>query len=688
MKKILLFFSVILYSCQTNNEPSLSLNNLFQNDMILQHESVVPIWGYSGIMKEIEIETSWGEKLSTKTDDKGYWKINLNTPRADRIPHTIMISSERDKLEINNVLLGEVWLASGQSNMGWRMKQTLDSERLMKEPKNSEIRMITVERDLDLKPKTTFRGEWSLCNSKTIPEFSAVGYFFAKKLHEKLNIPIGIINSSVGGTPAEAWANVNNLKKVEGFEDMEERMKISTDPKTEYNQWIDNHNFIDRSEFINKSHIRYANVSNKSFSKEKFDDDHWESRSIEQILTTFEKKKVDLTKYGPYHNLSNDFDGIMWIRKKFKIDEIKFDIAEFDIGEFANNGDFYSIFINGELVGRKNNWPKQPSKYKIEKGILKKGTNTLAIRFIDFYGDGGPIKDTKRGLYLDNKKIISFDGTWKSRVVGWLTNENLYPLDLGFDEVVFPSPMRISKSQGSHTILNNSMIHPLGEYAIKGVIWYQGEGNRTRAKDYKSIFSAVIDSFREQWDNNELPFYYVQLAPFGDIANKRRSGAELVAQLREAQRLTLEKNNVGMAVIMDVGDSLDIHPKPKKPVGDRLALLALAKNYGKKDLVFSGPLFKEVSFKEENAIISFDHVGSGLTYNGEKLKYFEIAGNDKKFYKAFAEVIGNKVIVNSEKVSNPRYVRYGWKNYLTPNFVNKEGLPASSFSSLINPFSQ
>ena len=688
MKKILFLFCVVLYSCQTNNEPSLSLNNLFQDDMILQHESIVPVWGLSGIMEKIELETSWGEKVSTKTDDKGYWKINLNTPRADRIPHTIMISSERDKLEINNVLLGEVWLASGQSNMGWRMKQTLDSERLMKEPKNSEIRMITVERDLDLKPKTTFKGEWNISNSKTIPEFSAVGYFFAKKLYEKLNIPIGIINSSVGGTPAEAWANVNNLKKVEGFEDMEERMKISTDPKTEYNQWIDNHNFIDRSEFINKSQIRYANDSNKSFSKEKFDDDHWESRSIEQILTTFEKKKVDLTKYGPYHNLSNDFDGIMWIRKKFELDEIKFDIAEFDIGEFANNGDFYSIFINGELVGRKNNWPKQPSKYKIEKGILKKGTNTLAIRFIDFYGDGGPIKDNKRGLYLDNKKIISFDGTWKSRVVSWLTNENLYSLDLGFDEVVFPSPMRISKSQGSHTILNNSMIHPLGEYAIKGVIWYQGEGNRTRAKDYKSIFSAVIDSFREQWKNNELPFYYVQLAPFGDIAYKRRSSAELVAQVREAQRLTLEKNNVGMAVIMDVGDSLDIHPKPKKPVGDRLALLALAKNYGKKDLVFSGPLFRDVSFKKSNAIITFDHVGSGLAYIGEKLKHFEIAGEDKRFYNAFAKVSGNKVIVNSKKVSNPKYVRYGWKNYLTPNFVNNEGLPASSFSSLINPFSQ
>ena len=161
-----------------------------------------------------------------------------------------------------------------------------------------------------------------------------------------------------------------------------------------------------------------------------------------------------------------------------------------------------------------------------------------------------------------------------------------------------------------------------------------------------------------------------------------------MAQVREAQRLTLEKNNVGMAVIMDVGDSLDIHPKPKKPVGDRLALLALAKNYGKKDLVFSGPLFRDVSFKKSNAIITFDHVGSGLAYIGEKLKHFEIAGEDKRFYNAFAKVSGNKVIVNSKKVSNPKYVRYGWKNYLTPNFVNNEGLPASSFSSLINPFSQ
>ena len=688
MKKILFLFSVILYSCQTNNEPSLSLNNLFQDDMILQHESIVPVWGLSGIMEKIELETSWGEKVSTKTDLKGYWKINLKTPRADRIPHTIVINSESDKLVINNVLLGEVWLASGQSNMGWRMRQTLDSERLMKESKNSEIRMITVERDLDLKPKTTFRGKWNICNSKTIPEFSAVGYFFAKKLYEKLNIPIGIINSSVGGTPAEAWANVNNLKKVSGFEDLEERIKVSNDPQTEYNQWIENHSFIERSEFIRKPGIRYTNKKNKSFSEEKFDDEYWVSKSIEEIRETFEKKKVDLTKYGPYHGLSNDFDGIMWMRKEFVIEENELLKPEFDIGDFANNGDFYSIFINGQLIGRKNNWPKQSSRYKIEKGILRKGVNSLAIRFIDFNGDGGPIDDTKRGLYSDNKKIISFNGTWKCRTVGWLTNENIYPLNNGFEEVIFPSPLRIARSQGSHTILNNSMIHPLGEFAIKGVIWYQGEGNRTRAKAYKNVFSAVIDSFREQWNNNNLPFYFVQLAPFADIGNKRRSSAELVAQVREAQRLTLEKNNVGMAVIMDVGDSLDIHPIPKKPVGDRLALLALAKDYGKKDLVFSGPLFKGVSFKKNNAIISFDHVGSGLTYNGEKLKYFEIAGNDKKFYKAFAEVSGNKVIVNSEKVSNPRYVRYGWKNYLTPNFVNKEGLPASSFSSLINPFSQ
>ena len=168
------------------------------------------------------------------------------------------------------------------------------------------------------------------------------------------------------------------------------------------------------------------------------------------------------------------------------------------------------------------------------------------------------------------------DGLWKSRFVAWLTNENVYKLSDGIKEIVFPSRLRISNSQGSHTVLNNSMINPLDDFTIKGVIWYQGEGNRSRSSAYTKVFPAVIDSYREQWNNKNLPFYYVQLAPFADVAAKRRSSSELVAELREAQRLTLKKNNVGMAIIMDVGDSLNIHPLPKKPVGERLALLALA----------------------------------------------------------------------------------------------------------------
>ncbi len=232
------------------------------------------------------------------------------------------------------------------------------------------------------------------------------------------------------------------------------------------------------------------------------------------------------------------------------------------------------------------------------------------------------------------------------------------------------------------------MIHPLGDFMIKGVIWYQGEGNRTRAHKYKDVFSSVIDSFREQWKNKNLPFYYVQLAPFADIAYKRRFKSELVAELREAQRLTLKKNHVGMAIIMDLGDSLDIHPLPKKPVGDRLALLALANDYGYDNLVFSGPLYEDVSFKNNSALISFKNAESGLFLKNNNLSQFELAGSDKKFFSADAKILDKKVLVKSNDVINPKYVRYGWKSFLYPNLFNKDGLPASSFTSLENPFSR
>ena len=688
MKYFYITLTILLTSCLSEKETYLSLNNLFQDNMVMQHESVVPVWGNSKSNKEVKILSSWGESITTTSDSKGYWKTNIKTPKADNISHNIIVTTEKEKIIINDVLLGEVWLASGQSNMEWRIRQTLNSDQIHELEENTNIRMITVDRNLSLKPLKTFKGNWLSCEAETISGFSAVGYFYAKKLFDELNIPIGIINSTVGGTPAESWANVNNLEKVDGFENLRERLEISNDPNSDYNLWLNSHLFVDRQEFINNDEIKYIDKINKTFSEEEFNDTNWESRTIEGISSIFEKKEVDLGEFSTFHNAYNDFDGIVWMRKDFQIDINDTTLASVNIGKLIDQGDFYSIFINGELVARKNNWPQTSSKYKIRDGLLKNGKNNITIRISDFYGNGGLSKDKNRGIYFNNEKVISFDGSWKSRFVAWLTNESLYKLSEGINEIVFPSRLRISKNQGSHTVLNNSMINPLGDFTIKGVIWYQGEGNRNRSSAYTKVFPAVIDSYREQWNNDNLPFYYVQLAPFADVAAKIRSNSELVAEVREAQRLTLKKNNVGMAIIMDLGDSLDIHPLPKKPVGERLALLALANDYGYDKLVFSGPLFKDVTFKNDIAIVSFEHTGSGLYLNNEKLNHFELAGLNKKFFNASAAIVDDKVFVESKDVIDPKYIRYGWKNFLTPSLFNKEGLPASSFNSLKNPFTR
>lgn len=683
MIKFHLLILVIFFGIQTEKKTNLVVGNLFQDNMVIQQDTVAKIWGWGKSKSKIILQTSWGENLLSEINDEGFWNFKIPIPKADNKTHFINLKSENEIIEIKNILIGEVWLASGQSNMEWQMSRVYKQKEKLKEGEDNEItlskypkiRMINIEKSLDFKPRKNFKGKWQVCSPETVSEFSAVGYFFAKKLHNDLRVPIGIINSSVGGTPAEAWTDIDFLKKVSGFENLKERLKISLDPNTQYNKWIRTHKIIDRSEFINKDDIKYLDEKNKLFTNADFDDTKWKSINISKINNIFEKKNFDL-KIEIQRNKNDDFDGVCWIRQQFIFDCEAEPNMEFNIGEIQ---DFYSVFINGEMIGRKSNWAKTNSKYKLREGLIKKGVNTIVIRFIDFYGNGGLIEDEKRGFYSKNKKIASLNESWNYKIVGWLTNGNFYKLDYGINEVVFPSKLRISKEQGSPTILNNTMIKPLRDFAIKGVLWYQGEGNRYRADAYKQVFPSVINSFRAQWNNKELPFYYVQLAPYEDLLMKKKYKRELVAELRESQRLTLNMPNVGMAVIMDIGDSLNIHPKIKKPVGERLALLALAKDYGFDKLTYSGPMFNSVNFKKSKALISFDHLGSGLYCSDGNLKHFEIAAENKKFFPAQAIIKNDTVIAWSKNVRKPKYVRYGWKNYLKPNFFNIEGLPASSF---------
>ena len=673
MKKILFIISLFVFGCKSNTSSNLSLNNLFSDHMVLQQDTIVNIWGKAIKGSKISINTSWGEKAFTSTNESGDWLVQIQTPKFDNKSHKVTVRSSDESIEIKDILLGEVWLASGQSNMEMPMKGFKYArvheliEGADEEISNANfpgIRMFTVKRIIAYTPQDNVEGEWIVCSPKSISEFSAVAYFFGKKLHEELGVPIGLIHSSWGGSPAESWVRTDFIEKIKGFEDTSKRLEIAIDPKSDYNLWVANHEFIRRDSLIGVKNFKWVDEMNKEFVINSFSDMSWSETNIQGINDAFEK---------------DDFNGIGWIRQQVTIDEIKESELVFDIGE---TNDLYTIFINGKMIGRKEYWGVASTKYKFKSDILKKGENSISIRLIDVWGKGGLDPDPSRGIYFENKKIISLNDKWKLNMICYQTAGDFYILKTIGEKIAIPSPDRMPHQSNSPTTLYNGMIAPVSKYNLKGFIWYQGESNQRRAEEYKTLFPAVIDSWRSQWKNYTLPFYYAQIAPFAGYDSRNEDSQRITsAELRESQMLTLSKPNVGMAITTDLGDAKSIHPPKKKEVGERLALWALNKDYNYEGLVYSGPIFNSVNFNNGKALISFDHTGSGLYCPDEKIKYFEIAGNDNKYYPADSKITGDKVLVWSNKVPKPLSVRLGWKNYFEINLFNKEGLPASSFRS-------
>lgn len=673
MNKLIIAFSFLMLSCNNQSEQHFSINRLFSDNMVIQHNAEPIIWGKALTGSSVRLISSWGQTASTQTDKDGKWSITLKTPKTDQKTHKLTVINNNHSLEIKNILLGEVWLASGQSNMEMPIKgfnYAKISEIV--EGANEEIpkaifpkiRMFTVKRNIAYQPDQKLEGDWIVCSPKTVGDFSAVGYFFAKKLHQELNTPIGIIHSSWGGSPAESWTRLDYLEKISGFNDTEAKLKIALDPNTTYNKWLKNRRFVHWDSIIEVENFKWISNDNKKFSSVDFDDENWNKIHSNDINNVFEE---------------NDFNGIVWLRNKIIFDTIPEANLTLDLGDID---DLYAVFINGEMIGRKEYWGISSNKFSVPKNILKEGINNIAIRFIDVWGKGGPVENEKSGFFKQNKKVKSLGNWWKINVVAFLTNGHFYLLSDEKDEIVFPNPERMPHHPNSPTVLFNGMIAPLVPFSIKGVIWYQGESNESRADQYQTLFPAVIDSWRDEWKNQNMPFYYVQIAPFGggfwgNDEISKVSGAEL----RESQMLTLFKNDVGMAIITDIGNEKLIHPPKKKEVGERLALWSLAKNYGYDDLVHCGPVFKSVEYNDSKAFVSFNHIGSGLYCPDQNIKYFELAGVDGHYYPAKAKIVNNKVVVWTEKVTNPQKVRFAWKNYVKVNLFNNEGLPASSFRS-------
>ena len=476
---IILFVLVLSAVCYAD----VKLPAVIGDGMVLQQKALVNVWGWADPGEKVDVKASWQWVFgkSVRAGKDGKWKISIKTPKAGG-PHRITIKG-KNTIKLDNVLTGEVWIGSGQSNMEMPLLPVskaytgiMDFEDEIENARYPEIRLFQVgnfsskEPVDDVQPGNEIYGvppaecKWQECSPESIPTFSSTAYFFARKLHEELGVPVGIIDSSWGGTNAESWTPAEGLGKL---------------------------------------------------------------------------------------------------------------------------------------------------GYKKE------------------------LKQAKESAQQADKKI----------------------------------PTR----------LYNGMIHPLRNFTIKGVIWYQGEGNVGRAYQYRALFPAMIKNWRSDWKQEDFPFYYVQIAPFNYNRDDNKP-PRYSEELREAQRVTLETKNTGMAVTMDIGDVKDIHPRNKRDVGKRLALWALAKNYGKKKLVYSGPLYRSKMRQGDKIRLYFDHIGSGLTTrDGKELTHFTIASHDKKFVEAKAVIDGKNVVVSSEDVKNPVAVRYGWSNTAEPNLSNKEGLPASSF---------
>lgn len=665
---------LFLIGCQTNSPTELRLNNLFNDHMVLQQDTLVSFWGQATKGIKVSLHSSWGAQASTVADKKGNWIVQLNTPKADSKSHTVTVKSKKNTIEIQDVVMGEVWLASGQSNMempmkGFRYAKVHElvegAEEEIAKANCPEIRMFTVKRTIAFEPQENIEGNWAICSSETLGEFSAVGYYFGKKLHKELNIPIGLIHSSWGGSPAESWARLDLIEKIKGFENTSKRLEIANDPNTPYNKWVAKHTSVKWDSLIEVDNFKWVDETHLEFLSGDYNDDAWQDAAVTSIGKAFEK---------------DDFNGIGWIRQQLNIDSLPQGDLVFDLGE---TDDLYTVFINGEMIGRKEYWGVASNRYTFSSDVLKKGQNTIAIRFIDVWGEGGLNVDRNRGIYVGDKKTIALNEDWKLNMVCYLTGGDFYILESSDEQIALASPERMPHQSNSPTTLNNGMIAPLVPYTLKGFIWYQGESNQGRAEQYKTLFPAVIDSWRAQWKNEALPFYYVQIAPFAGYGLRTDAAERMTsAELRESQMLTLTKSNVGMAITTDVGDDKLIHPPKKKEVGERLARWALNKDYGYTDLVHSGPIYKSVRFNKGRILVSFDHAGSGLYCPDNTIKHFEIAGTDGKYYPAKARIVGKEVMVWSNKVQQPKGVRLGWENYFEINLFNKEGLPASSFRSM------
>ncbi len=624
------------------------LPSIIGDNMVLQRGVKVRIWGKANAGERITV-TFDRKSVNTVADAQGRWQVWLGPLKAGG-PSELTIKGD-NVLTIKNVLVGEVWICSGQSNMEWALVNTVDGAEAVAQANYPEIRLFTVEHNTATSALEDVQGRWVVTTPEDAGTFSAVGYFFGREIYQQVKVPIGLINTSWGGTPAEAWTALEALRSSPELKPILDRYESSLNAGPQTKQAYERA----LAEWEEKN--LYLDSENKGEAQGYAD----------PATSTVDWSKMDLPKQFETAGLL--IDGVVWFRK---VVDVPATWAGRDLVLNLTAIDDYDItYFNGKKIGSTGretpNSYMVPRKYVVPGSLVRSGQNVIAVRVFDRAGEGGFGRGGEMSLRGAGGEEISLRGDWSYKVE--LALEPKRP-DWGSR----PEPVGAS-NQNSPGVLYNAMLAPLVPFSIRGAIWYQGESNAGRAYQYRTLFPTMIRNWRSVW-GYDFPFYFVQLPNWR--ARQDQPGESDWAELREAQAMTLREPRTGMAITIDVGDGDDLHPRNKLDVGRRLATLALANVYGK-EIIPSGPLFDRFKVEGNKVRISFKY-GQGLkTSDGGPVKGFAIAGADRRFVWAEARIEGDTVVVSTPGIQKPVAVRYGWADNPLVNLYNKAGLPASPF---------
>ncbi|MPR33650.1 sialate O-acetylesterase [Salmonirosea aquatica] len=632
---LLVFLTVTLASAQ------LKVARIFGDHMVLQREKPVQVWGWATKGDKVDL-TFNQQKVSAKADANGKWMAQLPAMPAGG-PYELVIKSKKEEVKLTDILVGEVWLLSGQSNMEWRVKNADSAKIEMARANYPTIRHFEVAHELAFEPQKDLNaGDWKIASPTTVGDFSAVGYFFARDIVQELGVPVGLIHSSWGGSQVEGWISEKAMSESE---------VLNYYPKTMARSW-DEDGQKQEKKLIDQAYGS-ADFDIKSIDESKylvlgFDYGSW-------------KLKVNPQGQWMWQGVGG-YRGTAYVQRTV---EVPAELANVETTlNFGRNTGDLDFYVNDKKVfeGTFND----PIELKLPAGTWKPGENSLLIKLGPnrepaWFGMGFMGTPADFSVKGAGRSIPLVDAPWRM-MPSWQSPRT-------YDHFM----------NNVGTTIYNAMIAPLVPYTIAGALWYQGESNAGRAYQYRKSFPLLIESWRKDW-GYEFPFLFVQLATYGPFQNSNQ-GSDW-AELREAQTMTLSLPKTGMAVTTDIGNPNDIHPTNKQDVGHRLALSALKVAYGKDDVVASGPTVKDVEFKDGKAIVTFDHIEHGITIRDKYgyIKGFEIAGPSKNFVYARAYVQDGKVIVSSAMVPDPVAVRFGWANSpLDNNLFNADGLPAVPF---------